>query len=89
MPLDVKVRPIDIDQPPSLVFPRSIYGTRERGGFFAERVNEYNERNLTYDSDTLNAFLGILRSFEKESPGSDDFTIYHCNGVLLQKGYQN
>lgn len=45
---------------------------------FLKRINEYSSRSLTYDSDSLNAILGILRVFEKGDP-----PIYHHLGIPL------
>lgn len=45
---------------------------------YLNRVNEYVQRDMSYDSDALNAILGVLKVFEKsESP------VYHHWGVPL------
>lgn len=39
-------------------------------------IEDYSRRSLTYDSDAINAFSGILRSFEKE-----DFQVQNFWGI--------
>jgi len=90
LPLDIQLRPMNISvvQLPSLVFPCSASGTHCGPGCFAKRVNEYNKRSLTHESDTLNAILGVLRCFEKGDP-RHSAPIYHCNGIPLHTEYHN
>ncbi|KIM99873.1 hypothetical protein OIDMADRAFT_126407 [Oidiodendron maius Zn] len=44
---------------------------------YYERVQKYTQRSLTYDSDILNAFQGLLREYETRR----GFKIYHVWGV--------
>lgn len=44
----------------------------------AARISEYSRRDLTYDSDALNAFTGILRAYENMNP-----PLYHFWGVPI------
>jgi hypothetical protein len=53
---------------PSLV-PRDLRSHRGKLPTLLQYLEEYSKRELTYPSDALNAFLGVLRAFEKqESP---------------------
>lgn len=47
-----------------------------------ERLRQYTLRQLTYDSDILDAFRGILRSFEKND-------IYHIWGIPFGLGKES
>jgi hypothetical protein len=51
------------------------YSSRKRQQFsnFMEHVREYTNRNLTRHTDSLRAFLGILRRFESCSPPINNF----------------
>lgn len=44
---------------------------------------EFSNRNLTYDSDTLNAFLGILNAFGRD----EKYFHLHGNPIHKDKGY--
>lgn len=46
-----------------------------------DRINEYASRSLSYDSDALNAFQGILKVFEKAA-----CPVYHYWGVPIISG---
>ncbi|WAO91181.1 HET domain-containing protein [Fusarium falciforme] len=68
---------------PSWIYePSGIVSSGKGGIDLFERLAEYTRRNLTYQSDALNAMLGILRiyaTFER-SP------IYHICGVPILRG---
>ncbi|KAM3067038.1 hypothetical protein ACMFMG_011818 [Clarireedia jacksonii] len=51
------------------------YSSRKRDHFsnFMEHVREYTNRNLTKQTDSLCAFLGIVRKFESSSPPMNNF----------------
>jgi len=62
-----------------LVFP-AIDFQRDRYGILS-RINEYSMRNLTFSSDSLSAFLGVLRAHERlETP------VLHFWGLPLFPG---
>lgn len=42
-----------------------------RAGDVFYRIEEYTRRHLTYPTDSLRAFLGVLRAFEKLSPPAE------------------
>lgn len=46
-------------------------------------LNEYNARELTYDTDALNAFLGVLRAYEKRPTPTSKPLIIHIYGVPI------
>lgn len=58
------------------VFP--TLNLRRWPGDLIERLNEYAARELSYESDRLNAALGILKTFEKA-----EIPIYHFWGLPL------
>jgi hypothetical protein len=58
------------------VFP--TLNIRPWPGSLIERLNEYAERDLSYESDRLNAALGVLKTFEKA-----EIPIYHFWGLPL------
>jgi hypothetical protein len=58
-----------------LVFPMGGIGSSAE---FARRLHEYIERDLSYPSDILNAFLGILGAFERQEP-----SFFHVCGVPI------
>jgi hypothetical protein len=61
------------------VFPSK--GIGKTGNEIGARIQEYIRRNLSQDSDALNAFLGIFQAFrELQHP------IYHHWGLPLSKG---
>lgn len=51
----------------AIVHYRGGDSVRTSTGIFAH-INEYSRRCLTYPSDTLNAFLGVLRAYERLRP---------------------
>lgn len=46
-------------------FSQSSWGPQQYESLLHKLIEQYTERVLTYDSDSLNAFSGILRSFER------------------------
>ncbi|KAK1756303.1 heterokaryon incompatibility protein-domain-containing protein [Echria macrotheca] len=48
-----------------LVFPRDGRDLQAPAAEIWTRINEYSTRNLTFSSDMLNAFLGVLRAYER------------------------
>ncbi|KAH0430624.1 hypothetical protein CcaCcLH18_07659 [Colletotrichum camelliae] len=46
-------------------FSQSSWGPQRYESLLHKLIEQYTERVLTYDSDSLNAFSGILRSFER------------------------
>lgn len=54
----------------------SAYGGGAQPWHIADRISEYSAKDLTYPSDTLNAFSGILRAFEDLK-----YPVYHICGV--------
>ncbi|KAK2757157.1 tol protein [Colletotrichum kahawae] len=46
-------------------FSQSSWGPQRYESLLHKLIEQYTERMLTYDSDSLNAFSGILRSFER------------------------
>ncbi|PMD20051.1 HET-domain-containing protein [Hyaloscypha hepaticicola] len=55
------------------LFPFGVGTTRNA---IFNRISEYSRKSLTYQSDRLNAFLGILRVFETRGT-------YHCWGTPI------
>ncbi|KAJ9641894.1 hypothetical protein H2201_003718 [Coniosporium apollinis] len=55
-------------------FPRD--GVGKKAADLAVRIMEYSSKSLTYESDVLNGFSGILRPFETGA-----HTVRHCWGV--------
>lgn len=43
-----------------------------------DRIKEYSKRSLSYQSDSLNAIMGVLHTFELSNP-----PIYHYHGVPI------
>jgi len=71
--LDLPLRPPEIKRMGFYrVFPEDGIGSHS--GDIAKRLNEYASRQLTFDSDSLNAFLGILRSSQQKG-------VYHVWGI--------
>lgn len=62
---------------------------RSNGIFF--HINEYSKRTLTYPSDLLNAFLGVLRAYERLRPPSMHLWgvpfLLGSDGNIRQPGY--
>lgn len=48
-----------------------------------DHLNEYNQRELTYDVDALNAFLGVLRAYEKSPTSASQPLMIHIYGVPI------
>lgn len=63
---------------------------RVSSGIFAH-INEYTRRNLTYPSDSLNAFRGVLRAYERLRPAAVHVWgvpfLLGPDGVIRQPGY--
>lgn len=63
---------------------------RASSGIFAH-INEYTRRNLTYPSDSLNAFLGVLRAYERLQPAAMHIWgvpfLVAPDGAIRQPGY--
>ncbi|KAG6357585.1 hypothetical protein INS49_013462 [Diaporthe citri] len=59
------------------------------GIFF--HINEYSKRSLTYPSDSLNAFLGVLRAYERLRPPAMHIWgipfLLDSDGNIRQPGY--
>nr|CEG04404.1 unnamed protein product [Fusarium clavum] len=47
-----------------------------------EHITSYSKRQLTYDSDALNAILGVLRLYSRK-----DIPVFHFWGVLIAPRY--
>ena len=58
------------------VFPK--FGLGLSSNDLTKRLNEYLRRNLSYDSDALNAFLGVLQAY------NDQHTVHHIWGLPVQ-----
>lgn len=63
---------------------------RASSGIFAH-INEYTRRNLTYPSDSLNAFRGVLKAYERLRPAAVHVWgipfLLGSDGVIRQPGY--
>lgn len=60
----------------SIRWIKTAYGVGSHPWDITDRISEYSTKDLTYPSDALNAFSGILRAFEDlEHP------VYHLWGV--------
>lgn len=63
---------------------------RASSGIFAH-INEYTRRNLTYPSDSLNAFLGVLKAYEQLRPAAMHIWgvpfLVGSDGAIRQPGY--
>lgn len=63
---------------------------RASSGIFAH-INEYTRRDLTYPSDSLNAFLGVLRAYERLRPAAMHVWgipfLVGSDGAVRQPGY--
>lgn len=69
---------------------RGNYPVKANSGIFL-RINEYSKRSLTYPSDLLNAFLGVLRAYERlRSPAMHIWGVpflLDSDGNIRQPGY--
>ncbi|OAG12783.1 HET-domain-containing protein, partial [Paraphaeosphaeria sporulosa] len=69
-------RPVWVDNPLSDDLQAFPWGVATQPGDITERISTYVQRELSYESDSLNAFMGILNQFWKS-----DEPLYHLWGL--------
>ncbi|KAJ2987586.1 hypothetical protein NUW58_g4422 [Xylaria curta] len=71
---------------PSLrLFPPGIIGPNEKY-FFYDRLTSYFPRNLSYGSDSLNAFLGVLSAYQSNDEDAGR-CLTHFHGIPIMYYY--
>lgn len=58
--------------------PKYIFFPNDNRGSIFNKISLYSTRRLTYDSDALNGFLGILKSAQVQDP-----PVYHIWGIPI------